>query len=138
MDKFKKSIIQFYTEYILDLKRVHFLTFFVALVDFWWAFIFILPINTYATSKSFSIISSLISEELLAVFVFALGFGLLFFISKKHVINLRFMVILNELFWFFISFSFAFSNPLSTGTGIYFLISFVCGVIYLRLRETRT
>jgi len=131
----RAKLLQFYIHYLLDYKRTNSLALFIILCDLWWGFILMLPTNTFGASPAFHYLSELISEGLLGATFLGMGVTMFICTVKKPRHYYRFIVALNTLLWFFISYSFILSNFLSTGTGIYFLLSCTCGIIYLRLKD---
>lgn len=129
-----KKLSGFYSEWILETGEINILIILITLIDLWWGIVLMHNSNIFSSSSSFSLLDRVASEDFIAIIL--LTFAVLTMISAIHV-NRKVVNILSMMqliFWFFITYTVIFSNPFSTGTGIYAVVGLICGTIFLRTR----
>lgn len=131
--KLGQRLLHFYYNWIIEEGRVRFLILLLCIVDFWWGFVLWFSPDIFKNSSSFTAIGDVASQPVTATM--CLVFGVLIVISSiiRSVRALKALALMQTIFWLFTSYSIVFTNPLSTSTGVYFTISLISVVIFLRL-----
>lgn len=102
---------------------------------FWWAFILLLPYDTFTTSTSYSAMNSLASEEIWGAGILVIATINLVGLAKSHKRIRMIGLLLAMALWIFVATMFAVSNLLTTATGTYVIIACINAYLYVKVGE---
>ena len=89
----------------------------------WWAFILIVPVNTFASSDVYNTMANVAREEVWGIFFLAVALlNLYSMIMDKFALNVIALVISSGI-WAYIATAFAISDIATTGTGVYYILA---------------
>ena len=89
----------------------------------WWAFILIVPIDTFGSAKAYDAMANVAGEEVWSCVFFAVAIlNLYSMIMKKFALNIIALLISSGL-WMYIATAFAISDIATTSTGIYYILA---------------
>jgi hypothetical protein len=101
----------------------------------WWAFILMVPLETFDSSTSYDAMANIASEEVWSAVFFVVAvlniYGMIF---ERKIVRQIALVLSNGL-WVFVSAMFAISNLATTGTGIYFIVACLNAFVVYKVGE---
>lgn len=101
----------------------------------WWAFILIVPLNTFETSIAYKAMAGIASEEVWSGVFFIVGILALYgMLTERYWIRRAALVLSNGL-WFFVATMFAIGTLATTGTGIYFVVACLNAYVVYKVGE---
>lgn len=103
----------------------------------YWGALLALPYQTFEIGNAYIAFGEIANEPVWAVSLLALGVALfLSMLCNKYKLK-RISLLISTGLWFFISAAFAFSNPLSTGSGAYTVFACLTGWLFLKVGAQR-
>lgn len=106
---------------------------FLLFAALWWAFIMLLPLDTFGSSVGYDTMEKVASETVWGLFFFALATGHFVGLLTGHKKLIKANCMISVVVWLFVATMLVMSNPLSTGTGMYFLVAYVAASVYSRI-----
>ena len=89
----------------------------------WWAFILIVPMNTFSSAEVYSTMANVAREEVWGAFFLAVALVNLYsMIMDKFALNVIALVVSSGI-WAYIATAFAISDIATTGTGVYYILA---------------
>lgn len=103
----------------------------------WWAFILIIPVDTFGSAKEFEAMANVAREEVWAVGFFAVALlNLYSMIMKKFALNVIALLISSGI-WVYMATAFAISDIATTSTGIYYILACLNTFVVYKVGERR-
>lgn len=103
----------------------------------WWAFILIVPIDTFGTAKAYEAMANVAGEEVWAIGFFAVALlNLYSMIMKKFALNVIALLISSGI-WVYMATAFAISDIATTNTGIYYILACLNTFVVYKVGERR-
>lgn len=103
----------------------------------WWAFILIIPVNTFASAEVYQTMANVASEGVWASFFLAVALlNLYSMIMNKFALNVITLIISCGI-WAYIATAFAMSDIASTGTGVYYILACLNSFVVYKVGEYR-
>lgn len=101
----------------------------------WWAFILIIPLNTFEGGRAYDAMAGIASEEVWSAAFFVVAclniYGMIF--ERKMVRQIA--LVASSGLWVFVSAMFAISDLATTGTGIYFIVACLNAYVVYKVGE---
>lgn len=103
---------------------------FLMLLSFWWAFILLLPTDTFALSQTYQPMLLIMGEVWWGMYFGFLGCVLLYGLKYKEKKWVMVGLMISTVTWLFVGSLMLVGSLMTTGTGTYLLVSLLSASVY--------